>query len=51
MKGKTAETKAFDRVLKAMLTTKPLSKEEISARIRVRHKAKRKETQAGRSKS
>jgi hypothetical protein len=50
MKGKTAETKEFDRVLRAMLTTKPLSKEEISARIRVRRKAERKNKQAGRSK-
>jgi hypothetical protein len=51
MKAKTAETKAFDKVLKAMLTTRPLSKEEISARIRARRKDGRKDKQAGRSKS
>lgn len=43
MKEKTVESKDFDKVLRAMLTTKPLSKEEISARIRARRKAGRKD--------
>ena len=34
MKSKAGEGKEFDKVLRAMLTTKPLSREEISARIR-----------------
>jgi hypothetical protein len=34
MKSKAEKAKEFDLVLSAMLTTKPLSKEEISARIR-----------------
>jgi hypothetical protein len=51
MKGKIAETKEFDKILRAMLTTKPLSKEEISARIRARRQAERKNKRAGRSKS
>ena len=51
MKRKTAEAKEFDKVLRAMLTTKPLSKEEISARIRARRKAGPKNKQAGRSRS
>jgi DNA-binding response OmpR family regulator len=50
MKGKVSDTKEFDRVLRVMLMTKPLSKEEISARIRARRKAKQKEKQVGRSK-
>jgi hypothetical protein len=50
MKGKTAETKEFDKVLRAMLTTKPLSKEEISARVRAQRKVKRKDKQLGRPK-
>ena len=52
MKRKAAETKQFDKVLKGMLTTKPLSLAEISARIRARRKAKqKKEKQTGSSKS
>jgi hypothetical protein len=47
MKSKAAQMKEFDKVLKAMLTTKPLSKEKISARI---GKATQKEKQVGRSK-
>ncbi len=31
MKSRAAQMKEFDKVLRAMLTTKPLSKEEISA--------------------
>jgi len=50
MKGKAGEAKEFDKVLRAMLTTKPLSKEEISARIRARRKATQKEKQVVRSK-
>lgn len=50
MKGKAGEGKEFDKVLRAMLTTKPLSKEEISARIRARRKATQKEKQVVRSK-
>ena len=50
MKVKTVEAKEFDKVLRAMLATKPLSKEEISARIRARRKAAQKEKEVGRSK-
>ena len=50
MKSKAGEAKEFDKVLRAMLTTKPLSKEEISVRIRARRKATQKEKQVGRSK-
>ena len=50
MKGRAWDTKEFDRVLRVMLMTKPLSKEEISARIRARRKAKQKEKRVGRSK-
>jgi hypothetical protein len=50
MKSKTGEAKEFDKVLRAMLTTKPLSKEEISARIGARRKAKQKDKKVGRSK-
>ena len=50
MKSKAEKAKEFDMVLSAMLTTKPLSKEEISARIRARRKAEQKEKQVGRSK-
>lgn len=50
MKSKAGEAKEFDKVLRAMLTTKPLSKEEISAWIRTRRKAGQKGKQAGRSK-
>jgi hypothetical protein len=39
MKSKSGEAKEFDNVLRAMLTSKPLSREEISARIRARRKA------------
>jgi hypothetical protein len=50
MKSKAVQEKEFDMVLRAMLTTKPLSKEEISARIGARRKATQKEKQlAGRS--
>jgi hypothetical protein len=45
MKGKAGEAKEFDKVLRAMLTTKPLSKEEIRARIGARRKATQKEKQ------
>jgi DNA-binding response OmpR family regulator len=48
MKGKTSDTRELDKVLRAMLMTKPLSKEEISARIRARRKARQKEQQVGR---
>ena len=50
MKSKAAAGEKFDKVLSAMLTTKPLSKEEISARIRARRKARQKEKQVVRSK-
>ena len=50
MKSKAEKAKEFDMVLSAMLTAKPLSKEEISARIRARRKAGQKEKQIGRSK-
>jgi hypothetical protein len=50
MKSKALEGEKFDKVLSAMLTTKPLSKEEISARIRARRKATQKEKQVVRSK-
>lgn len=50
MKGKAGETKEFDKVLRGMLTTKPLSLAEISARIRVQRKARQKDKQVGRSK-
>ena len=50
MKSKALEGEKFDKVLSAMLTTKPLSKEEISARIRTRRKATQKGKQVGRSK-
>jgi hypothetical protein len=50
MKSEALEGEKFDKVLRAMLTTKPLSKEEISARIRARRKATQKEKQVGRSK-
>ena len=43
MKGKAREAKEFDKVLRAMLTTKPLSKAEISARIQARRRAKQKQ--------
>ena len=46
MKGKTSETRELDKVLRAMLTTKPLSKEEISARIRARRKARQKRSRS-----
>ena len=49
-KSKAEKAKEFDMVLSAMLTAKPLSKEEISARIRARRKAGQKEKQVGRSK-
>ncbi len=50
MKSKAEKAKEFDMVLSAMLTTKPLSKEEISARVRARRKARPKEKQVGQSK-
>jgi hypothetical protein len=50
MRGKSADTKKFDKVLRGMLTTKPLSLAEISAMIRTRRKAKRKEKQVDSSK-
>jgi hypothetical protein len=40
MPEETAEK--FDRILRRMLDSKPLSKEEISTRIRVEREAKRK---------
>jgi hypothetical protein len=49
MKGKAAETKEFDKVLRGRLTSKPLSVAEISARIRARRKARQKDKQAGRT--
>jgi hypothetical protein len=42
MKSNAGEANEFDKVLRAMLTSKPLSKEEISARIRARRKAAQK---------
>jgi hypothetical protein len=50
MKSKAVQEKEFDMVLRAMLTTKPLSKEEISARIGARRKARQKDKKVGRSK-
>ena len=50
MKSKAEKAKQFDMVLSAMLTTKPLSKEEISARVRAGRKATQKEKQVGQSK-
>jgi hypothetical protein len=50
MKRKAAETKEYDRVLRGMLTSKPLSLTEISVRIRARRKSRQKEKQVGRSK-
>jgi hypothetical protein len=50
MKGKGAAEKEFDKVLRGMLTAKPVSIEEISARIRARRKAKQKEKRVGPSK-
>jgi hypothetical protein len=49
VKGKAGETKEFDKVLRGMLTAKPLSVAEISARIRARRKARQKDKQAGRT--
>jgi hypothetical protein len=49
MKGKAAETKEFDKVLRGVLTAKPLSVAEISARIHARRKARQKDKQAGRT--
>jgi hypothetical protein len=46
MKSKAEKAKEFDMVLSAMLTTKPLSEEEISG---ARRKATQKEKQVGRS--
>jgi hypothetical protein len=43
MKSKTGAEKEFDRVLRGMLTSKPLSKAEISARIQARRRAKQKQ--------
>jgi hypothetical protein len=40
MKGKTVADKEFDKVLRRMLTTKPVSRAEISARIRADRKTK-----------
>jgi hypothetical protein len=45
-----AGTKEFDKVLRGMLTTKPLSLAAISASIRARRKAKQKEKQVRSSK-
>jgi hypothetical protein len=50
MKRPAVEGKEFDKVLRAMLTTKPLSKEAISASIRAGRKARQKDKQLGRSK-
>jgi hypothetical protein len=50
MKGNAVEAKEFDKVLRRMLTTKPLSVAEISARIRARRKARQKDKQVSRSK-
>jgi hypothetical protein len=50
MMSKAVEAKEFDKVLRAMLTTKPLLKEEISARIRARRKARQKDKKVGLSK-
>jgi DNA-binding response OmpR family regulator len=50
MKSNAGEAKGFDKVLRSMLTTKPLSLAEISARIRAQRKAKQKDKQVGRSK-
>jgi hypothetical protein len=50
MKSKAVKAKEFDKVLRVMLTTKPLPKEEISARIRARRKARQKDEKVGRSK-
>jgi hypothetical protein len=43
MKSKAEEANEFDKVLRAMLTSRPLSKEEISARIRAQRKAAQKD--------
>jgi hypothetical protein len=50
MKRKAAETKEFDKVLRGMLTTKPLSRAEISAQIQARRKARQKDKRVSRSK-
>jgi hypothetical protein len=50
MMGRGVKGKEFDKDLRGMLTTKPLSKEEISARIRARRKARQKDKKVGRSK-
>ena len=50
MKGGSGADKEFDKVLRGMLTSKPLSKEEISARIGARRKARQKDKQVSRSK-
>jgi len=50
MKSKSGEAKEFDNVLRAMLTSKPLSREEISARIRARRKARQKDKRVDGSK-
>ena len=43
MKSKAGAEKEFDQVLRGMLTSKPLSKAEISARIQARRRAKQKQ--------
>lgn len=50
MKSPAGEGKEFDKVLRAMLTTKPLSKEAIGASIRAQRKATQKSKQVGRPK-
>ena len=50
MKREAGEAKEFDKVLRGMLTTKPLSLAEISASIRERRKARQRDKQVVRSK-
>jgi hypothetical protein len=41
MSGKAAGEKRFDKILRRMLQTKPLSRSEISAKIAARRKSAR----------
>jgi hypothetical protein len=50
MQSKVVDPKQFDKVLRAMLTAKPLSKEAIGAGIRARRKATQNDKQVKRSK-
>lgn len=51
MKGKGGLARKFDKVLRGMLTRKPLSRAKISERIQARRKAKRKGEQVSRAKN